>query len=228
PRAPLTTFTAIHSVVWQDDRAPWFKIYLNPQARGRGHAAPLVSEAMRRLGFAEQWELVRQRLAEPALWEMASELVYIALDLQATDDARVKIYLRHAGATPEQLDHLAGAAEEHVAGEVTDVCRKVSAKLAPKPPITTFTLLGSAARPQRCTVNLPISPNLDDDAEGCRAITEAFRLTGLDPAPCERALAALTPRPETSHMLNYVGITGHRRLTVFLSLEAHPVPMTWP
>ncbi len=228
PPAPPTDFVAIYSVVWQDDRAPWFKIYLNPQARGRGRAGHLVREAMRRLGFAEQWELVRQRLAEPALSEMASEIVYLALDLRATDDARVKIYLRHAGATPEQLEHLAGAAEEHVAGEVADVCRKISAKLAPKPPITTFTLLSSAARPQRCTVNLPVSPNMDNDAEGCRAVTEAFRLTGLDPAPCERTLAALTPNPETSNTLNYVGVTGHRRLTVFLSLDAHPVPMTWP
>lgn len=228
PRQPLTTFTAIHSVVWQGDRAPWFKIYLNPQARGSGQAAPLVGEAMRRLGFAEQWEAVRRRLAGPALSGMASEIVYFALDLRATDDARVKIYLRHAGATPEQLDHLAGAAEEHVAGEVTDVCRTVSAKLAPKPPITSFTLLGSAARPQRCTVNLPISPNMDDDAEGRRAVAAAFRFTGLDPAPCERALAALAPSPETSNMLNYVAVTGQSRLTVFLSLEAHPVPMTWP
>ncbi|MFI7673206.1 tryptophan dimethylallyltransferase family protein [Actinophytocola sp. NPDC049390] len=228
PPTPLTTFTAIHSMVWQDERAPWFKIYLNPQAHGRDRADEVVREALHRLGFTEQWELVRQRLAEPELSELDSELVYVALDLRDTDDARVKLYLRHAGAVPEQLEHLAGAAEEHVAGEVADVCRKLSAKLAPKPPITTFTLVSSAARPQRCTVNLPISPNMDNDAEGCRAVTEAFRLTGLDPAPCERALAALITDPEHSHMLNYVGVTGQHRLTVFLSLEAHPVPMTWP
>lgn len=228
PRTPLTTFTAIHSVVWQDDEAPWFKVYLNPQALGRDLAGQVVREAMRRLGYADQWELVLRRLAEPELSDLDSEIVYVALDLRDTDDARVKIYLRHAGATPEQLEHLAGAAEEHVAGEVADVCRKLPARLAPKPPITTFTLLSSAARPQRCTVNLPVSPNMDNDAEGCRAVTEAFRLTGLDPAPCERALAALIRDPETSNTLNYIGVTGSRRLTVFLSLEAHPVPMTWP
>ncbi|MFI6085178.1 cupin domain-containing protein [Streptomyces sp. NPDC051217] len=229
PRGSPPQWSAIHSVVWAAGRTPMFKVYLNPQARGAGEAPDLVAEAMRRLGLAKAWDKV-DRHHDGALNGEGQELVYVALDLAATPEARVKVYLRHADADPAGLERAARVASRHRRGRVEEACHAASAPLSPKPPITTLTLRGAEDEPATSTLYFPLSPNVRHDAAGRAVVAAVFEEAGLDSGPCFRALDALAgdTAPELSHMLNYVGITGQERVTVFTSLEAHPVPLTWP
>jgi DMATS type aromatic prenyltransferase len=226
PDNPLP-FTAGHSVVWSAGHEPCFKLYFNAQAQGQDNATDLVTEALGRLGLAQAWQRVLDHYRGRSLNEPAQELIYVALDLSAHDEARVKIYIRHAGATAADLEDAACVARQHQAGEALQACRNISTVFEPKPPVTTLTIRKAWDRPDDCTLYFPISPNLRDDAAGLKAIESAFNLTPLSPEPCRRALASLGDQPAHHRMLNYVGITGRRRVTVYLSLEAHPVPTTW-
>jgi Tryptophan dimethylallyltransferase len=157
------------SVVFSPGRAPSFKAYFNPQARGRAHAEALVEEALSRLGLAGAWSsLVKTPLRRgPRL----DELKYFALDLTSAAHARVKIYVHHHDATPEDLEFACGAADGYLPGEALEFARAMRGGDGPmreRSPFTCSSFDGFAAkgdvRPASTTVYIPVCAYAHDDA----------------------------------------------------------------
>jgi DMATS type aromatic prenyltransferase len=155
-----------HAVCFYPDKAPEFKLYLNPQAQGTSKAAAVVEESLVRLRFTHAWiglaEVAAQRGPDQ------DQFVYFSLDLAADDRARVKVYLRHYDATAEDLEKALSLAENHVAGEATEFCEAMAEGqnvFSAKPAITCFAWVeGDNFTPSNGTVYLPISNYATDDS----------------------------------------------------------------
>src|SRR4051812_16200042 len=94
-------FALWSAVVFADNKPTGFKAYFNPQAQGAGSAVALVEEGLRRLGLPGAWRHLAATMARRG--PHRDELKYFALDLSASEQARVKVYVRHHEATPEDL-----------------------------------------------------------------------------------------------------------------------------
>jgi len=95
PTSACPRFSIWHAVSLRPAAAHAFKVYLNPQARGRASARATVEEALCRLGFASS-------IAHLAPAGDRAEPRYFSLDLTARREARIKVYTAHFDATSDE------------------------------------------------------------------------------------------------------------------------------
>jgi DMATS type aromatic prenyltransferase len=201
PRPPFCIWTG---VVWRRGEHPWYKVFLNPQVCGRGQGGAVTAEAMRRLGLERAWAVFCDHLGQPDFADSATELAIFCLDLRDPGDARVRVYIRHAGADARVLDHVAACARNHQPGAIARVWSGATGHSGPcpgKPPITTIAFRSGEPAPAAVTVNIPLDPNLANDAVARERVSAVLRGEGIDPAGYLATVHALTDRPLTQSAL---------------------------
>jgi len=223
-------FAVWSSAVFARGKAPSFKAYLNPQAHGAEHAAELVKEGLARLGLSKVWKGLEATVLRrgPEL----DELKYFALDLTPSADARVKVYVRHHAATPDDLEHGASAAANFVAGETLDFVRAMRGsdeRLFARAPFTCSSFVGTAeSRPVSTTIYVPVCAYARDDAAVLDRVRTYMDERAMDSSAYESLIWGYANRPlaEGVGMQPWIAlrrINEVTRMTVYLATEANRV-----
>jgi DMATS type aromatic prenyltransferase len=228
PADPRGRFTIWIAVAFSANRQPDFKVYLNPSARGPGQASAVMGEALARLGFPAAWPGAARTLLGrgPEL----DELTYFSLDLSGSPDARVKVYARHLGATPEDLERAASLSTSYRAGDVIAFLNTMAPGVemfAGRPPSTCLTFTGGhESLPVAATTHLPINDYAPDDGAVRRRVVQCLGQFGIADAAYTRAIDSFADRPleRGIGMHSYVSFRrycGSGRVTAYLALEAY-------
>lgn len=219
-----------HAVCFSPGRAPTFKAYLNPQARGVEHSRALTEEALVRLGFGRAFATIARTQARRGT--QADEIKYFALDLASTQEARVKIYVNHHRATPDDLEIACSAARNYAPGEPLEFARKMSggsSNLAARSPFTCSAFVaGDDERPTLTTLYVPVCAYARDNGVIRDRVTDYLLSHGIDPSLYRRILEDFAQRPLDAGvgMQSWVALRreGARpRLAVYLSTESRHV-----
>jgi hypothetical protein len=229
PEAMEGPFAVWSAVVFSAGRAPSFKAYFNPQARGAAHAQTLVEEGLRTLGLGRAWPALRESALRRG--HHLDELKYLALDLTSGPEARVKVYVRHHGATPQDLEMASSAAQSYVPGEALEFARTMrggDTRLNIRAPFTCAAFVGLADRPASTTVYVPVCAYARDDAAVQRRVHDYMITKGLDPSIYDSTTNGFANRPlnQGVGMQSWVALRRYRsaaRLTVYLATEANRV-----
>lgn len=225
PEDPAPPFSLWHAVCLNAGKAPEFKIYLNPQARGKDNARALTIEAMERLGLAES---ARQMF--PAVARRGSELDevrYFSLDLSAKREARVKVYFAHHGATAKDLERAFRFAPSHIAGDVEAYLQVMAGHHGPfrqKPITSCFAFVAGREAPSAVTMHYPIAHYEYDDERAAARVSKYLQTHNSGLATYQGVLAALARRPldDGAGMQSYASFRREGkdlRFTVYLSPE---------
>ena len=223
-------FAVWSSVVFRQGQAPAFKAYFNPNAQGADNAPELVHEALHRLGLGRAWPSLSQHIL--ARGSKLDELKYFALDLSSESQARVKVYVRHHAASPEELEFASVPAQSHVPGEALAFIRAMSgghARLKARAAFTCSSFAGEVHdRPLATTVYVPVCAYARDDARVRQRVRKYLVDQGGDPTLYDAILASYANRPLDTGvgMQSWVALRRHEeqvRLTVYLATEANRV-----
>jgi hypothetical protein len=226
-RGPFALWSA---VVFADGKPPAFKAYFNPQAQGLGSAVALVEEGLRRLGLPHAWRHLAATIARRG--PHRDELKYFALDLSASEQARVKVYVRHHEATPEDLEVAAAAAPDSTHGEAQDFARAMGGGAPRFKERAAFTCAafvgGQDDRPSATTQYVPVCAYALDDLEVERRVAQYLQTHDMDSAPYRRVLVAFANRPLSAGVglqswVAFRRYQGVPRLTIYLACEVRRV-----
>jgi tryptophan dimethylallyltransferase len=230
PNGMAGPFAVWSSAVFRPGRPPVFKAYFNPNAQGGDNAAELVHEGLHRLGLQRAWpSLARHILARGSELD---ELKYFALDLTGEAHARVKVYVRHHAASPEDLEFASSPAHSHVPGEALDFVRAMRGghdRLNARAAFTCSSFSGEADdRPAATTVYVPVCAYARDDESVRQRVRKYLVAQGGDPTLYDSMLASYANRPLKAGvgMQSWVALRRQEeqvRLTVYLATEAKRV-----
>ncbi|HYJ10294.1 MAG TPA: tryptophan dimethylallyltransferase family protein [Polyangiaceae bacterium] len=188
-------FALWHAISLSPDGELDFKLYLNPQTRGRALAFPLVQAALLRLGFSTRAvECVERAMPREGI----DELGYFSLDMSSEARARVKLYVSHPRITAYEVDSLFEVCPQHRKGDVIEFCRAMtgrSGSFASKPLMSCLSFVAGSDEPSAATLHLPIAHYVSNDDEVRDRFSAFLRKHGLDHAGYEAALLALSRRP---------------------------------
>ncbi|MER5583110.1 tryptophan dimethylallyltransferase family protein [Streptomyces asoensis] len=185
--------TLWHSLAWRPGKRPHYKVYLNPQVHGLDHAYDVMAQAMERLGLADAWEPVGRRGAELA--RRGHELELMALDLDAGDAPRVKVYYRHRPMPMDELDTVAELAHRYEpvrAARARGVIYGRDGGTVSNEPMTCLAFREDTSGPQEANVYLRLPDNTASDAEAAERIARLMELEGIDPRPHAEIVRRLT------------------------------------
>jgi DMATS type aromatic prenyltransferase len=197
PDSLKSSFAIWHAVCLSAGGPPAWKIYLNPQARGRAAAGEVVEEALARLGYPRVWRSLSRNAAGrgPDL----DELKYFSLDLSGAPDARVKIYFAHHQVAASELERSFSPAKNYVSGDATEFCRALLASTGPfraAPLGSCFSFVGADCDvPSAATLHLPVGRYVQNDALIKERVQDYLEKYGIATAPYLESLAALADRP---------------------------------
>jgi DMATS type aromatic prenyltransferase len=223
-------FALWSAVVFSNGKPPSFKAYFNPQAQGVGSAVALVEEGLCRLGLKNAWPYLAATLARRG--PHRDELKYFALDLTASEQARVKVYVRHHEATPEDLEIAAASAPTSTRGEAEEFARAMSGGARRFRERATFTCAafvgGQDDRPSATTQYVPVCAYALDDLEVQQRVSSYLQAHDMDDGPYRRVLAAFANRrlDQGVGMQSWVAFRRYKgvpRLTVYLGSETRRV-----
>jgi len=223
PTARCPRFGMWHAVCVRPGSAPHFKIYLNPQARGKAEAWSVVADAMTRLGF-------RAALSHLPLADEKTEPCYFSLDLSARAQARIKVYFAHHDATSAQVEEAISQARGYAAGRASDFCTQMAGFDGPftrRPVLTCQSFVEGSATPSSATVHFPVRSYVHDDRVVEERVLAYIHRGGA--STYGRALKAFARRPlaERGGMQTYVSLRVEgQRLTVYLAPEAYTAAST--
>lgn len=228
PSRPEGLFSYWHAIVMGKKYKPKFKVYFNPQVRGRDKADALVGEAMERLGLGGAMRLLREQVA----WRGAAldEMNYFSLDMSVRPYARVKIYFCHHNATAADLERSFAAAPSHQPGDIAEYCLQMVRHGGPfsrKPISSCFSFVEGSDVPTSATFHLPVAQYANDDEVVRTRVSAFLRNHGLDAAKYEALMSRFSPRPLSSGTGTQSYASFRRdatgpRLTVYLSPELFP------
>lgn len=203
--------------------APDFKVYLNPQIRGAGEAATLVSQALSALGlehastFVQNYDTQRDGKARP---------LYLSLDLAADAAARVKLYFAHDAASPHDLDWLLSRCKNAQPDDLKTWCRAVLGSVGPflERPLLSCVAFTSGEPKPTGTLHMPARCYVANDALLAQRVSRL-----LDDRAAALYLSALSavasgPLACGRGLQTYVSlrrVEGAPRLTVYLAPEAY-------
>lgn len=185
--------TIWHSLAWRPGKRPHYKVYLNPQVHGLDGAYEVMAEAMHRLGLADAWEPVACRGEELA--RRGHELELMALDLDAGDASRVKVYYRHRPMPMSELDTVGALAHRYEpdrAARARTVIYGRDSGIVSNEPMTCLAFREGAPGPEEANVYLRLPDNARSDAEAAVRIARLMELEGIDSRPHAEILRQLT------------------------------------
>lgn len=229
PEAPSGLFSQWYAAGFRQGRDPDFKAYLNPFVRGKSRREALVEQALRRLGFEHAWPTIADVVA--ARGPRLDEVVYFSVDLVASAQARVKVYLRHRDADVEDIERAVAVARGTTRGEAADFCRRMTLSQGPfdaRPIITCLSFSDPAdPRPASATVHVPVWTYAPNDRVSRDRIRGYLEARGFPPEPFDRVIEAHARRPLDAGvgMLVYASLRCDEdaRVTVYLAPEAYQV-----
>lgn len=212
-----------HAACFTERADPTFKLYINPQARGREHAPAIVAEALVRLGFSSEAVKVATALRP------GGTLKFFALDLERGSNARVKVYYAHDGADRRRIEAELSRVPGFSAAALETFWNVIPNQDDPFVglPVTTYlSFTEGDDRPTSGIVHFPVRDYADDDQEVRRRVMAL--LEGTERELYSRALSGFAKRPleEGVGLQTYVAQrVGHggRRVTVYLSPEGYRV-----
>lgn len=179
------------------DRAPAFKVYLNPLVRGRARAFDVIDEAAARLGFAKPWRLVSSSLARGTLRQ--DDIGILSLDLSSAPEARMKLYIRHHHAVLSDVKAIASLARDYRADDLARFYSTIAETEGPflaRPPQTELSFIDpSSDRPDSVTLEFPIESHVDDDEQARQRVSRCLSSFDIPSLPYERAVRAFATRP---------------------------------
>jgi DMATS type aromatic prenyltransferase len=216
-------FALWHAAAVPAEGPTLYKVYLNPQVLGSAGAPDLVREAFARLGMLEAWPFVEDLLRLPA---ERNEILYIALDLSDTADARVKVYVAHHGVRTAALESHLRRIPSYQAGEATRLTRELADSDGPFVERPVLTCLGFVAgRPApEVTLHLPVRCYAGHDGQVVERL--AASVGGQAGADLAAAIAAFAGRKLDAGrgLITYVSLRGARdgtRVVAYLSPEVY-------
>lgn len=218
------------SLVFRAGRRPEFKVYFNPEVTGVERAPEIVAEALHRLGLGAAYASMLDRAVRPGELGRRDRLTFFALDLHDGPQTRVKLYLSHHDAGPEDVARAATAVDGVDPAEVAAFCTAggETARFDRRPLVGSYTIIGGSDRPAGYSIYVPIRDYAGDDQRAHGRMLPLLGRYGFDPAFLDRAIAAVTDRPLDTG----VGLLAHVSLrlgpprpgmTVYLSSEAYQV-----
>jgi DMATS type aromatic prenyltransferase len=188
-------FALWHAISLSPDGELDFKLYLNPQTRGRALAFPLVQAALLRLGFSmHAVECVKRAMPREGI----DELGYFSLDMSSKAAARVKVYVSHPCVTADEIDSMFEVCPQHRKGDVIEFCRAMTGSSGPytsKPLMSCLAFVAGSDEPSAATLHLPIAHYVSSDADVRDRFSALLRTQSLDYAGYEAALLAIARRP---------------------------------
>jgi len=229
---PQTDFGMWFSLVYPPDAAPEVKIYVNPDSQGADRNPELVAEALRRLHLADAYPTIMTHGTRPEEHNQRDRFSFFAVDLHDQAHSRVKVYLAHRDATPDDLVRAAGAVEGIDPGLVREFLELAGCArlLTHRPPMSGYTFLATDTnRPSIYNLYLPIRDYVADDEQAHDRAVAIMSRFGVDPAVLDKAIAAITNR----RLRDGVGLIAHVALrlaadtvpgvTIYLSSESYQV-----
>jgi hypothetical protein len=189
PLDPNAAGVLWHGAVFQDGRAPWFKVYLHLMALGRQNARGTAWAALERLGLEGSWDAVESRL------HGTDELLFLSFDLVSADIGRVKIYIRHAEATSATLARAAQVPGSDNSAEVRAFVEQLTGSDNPvirRGALTSLQLGRGSKVPVHASTHVRLYPHCaSSDAVLTARLQHALQRLGIPAAPYEKAVAAL-------------------------------------
>jgi DMATS type aromatic prenyltransferase len=228
PSNPHGTFGVWAAVGFGPNRAPEFKVYLDPEAQGRELAPKLIHEAVGRLGLPKAWNAISNTLVRRGELD---ELKYLSLDLSASPKARLKVYARHEQCSVRDLESAASASPWYQQGDVTQFLKTVAPDVdgvfRGRAPLTCYAFVqGRGDGPSSATTHFPINGYAKHDAEIAERVLQCLTWLKLPSEPYKRAMNAFANRPleRGIGLQAYVSFRrdqGKPRLTVYLPTEVY-------
>jgi DMATS type aromatic prenyltransferase len=225
PSEPQGLFSYWHAIVMGKRYKPKFKIYFNPQVRGKENADKLVAEALKRLGLGGTAKLLREQIG----WRgpQHDELNYFSLDLSDRGYARVKVYLCHHHATADDLERSFSAVPSHRAGDVAEYCRQIlghGGPFARKPVSSCYSFVEGSEVPTSATFHLPVAHYEKNDEVISNRVAAFLGANGLDVSGYTKLISRFSSRPLSlgAGLQTYASFRrdpSGLRLTVYLSPE---------
>jgi DMATS type aromatic prenyltransferase len=223
PDQPAPGFSLWHAVSLSEDGQAAFKIYVNPQARGRAQAFSVIEQTMLRLGFGKGSVAAIRRVMTR---EGVDELAYFSLDLSAGAGARAKVYVSHPRATPTELDEAFTVCATHRIGDVRDFCEAMAPQRTifdSKPLMSCLSFVSGSDRPKAVTLHLPIVHYVDSEAQTFNRVAAWLALNGLNAEAYCNCLQAIGKRRSAGKGLqsyaSYRREPSGLRFTAYLSPE---------
>jgi hypothetical protein len=226
-------FALWHAAVLRGAAPPLFKAYVNPEVQGVASAPALVSEAFQRLNMLASANFVRDRLASD------TRILYFSLDLEASQEARVKVYL--SADRPAAVEALVQGSANCQPRAARNWLQKLAPGMdhfAERPVLVCFAFSGDESTP-KATVHVPIRCCVPSDEVALRRTQQL--LPERSATQLERALRAVAARPlsESKGVLTYVSLRAladQVRVTTYLgpcaytptSRVHHPSTGTFP
>jgi len=221
-------FALWHAAVVEEGQPALFKAYVNPCLFGVGAAPYVVEQALKRLGFDDAWSFLEQRLASTP----EAEVRYFSVDLEAPEQARVKVYLgcsRSAEAVARLIEPATNTYPDD-AQRWLDTLTASQGPFEARPILSCFSFRRDIAAPD-VTVHVPIRCYVKHDAEALTRVSKL--LTATDADRLSRALNAVSERPLNvgRGLLTYASLRREAssvRVTVYLAPEAYSITSRRP
>ncbi|WP_216898436.1 tryptophan dimethylallyltransferase family protein [Nocardia alni] len=178
---PPGSFSMMYGAALTTDDLPLFKVYLNP-AIGPMRPLRTVGAAMERLGLSAQWSHLNEYLEGGTFDWTHHEIGFFAMDLGAFPDARVKLYIRHTGCGPDEIERIAMLAPDHQPDLFTKILgRLYNGPIAVKAPVSCLSFVEGRVAPATITLHCPLDTNAADDAEAGARVTDVLEMSGIAP-----------------------------------------------
>ena len=190
PLDPNAAGVLWHGAVFQKGKPPWFKVYVHLMALGRNAARRTARAALERLRLDACWPFVESRLG------VDDELLFLSFDLVPENDARVKLYVRHAEATATTLDgaaRLPGASRPANVRDFVDDLAGVPDKIIRHGALTALQLRRGDDVPIHASTHVRLYPHCaTSDAVMSTRLRIGLQRLGLPSTSYEAAIGALT------------------------------------
>ncbi|MBE9375951.1 tryptophan dimethylallyltransferase [Saccharopolyspora sp. HNM0983] len=224
---PQGKFAWWYSFIFGPDSMPKFKIYINPAMHGAEHASALVERALGRLGLDGAWQTIRDHALTRDGFDHPG---FFAVDLDRGPQARVKLYVTHDAAGPDDAVRAARAVPGIDADRVAEFCAMLSPEtevFRGRPLVSSYSFVdGDQETPSNYSLYLPIRDYVPHDAVARERTVRLLKDHGVDPDLLDRALTALTDRPleDNTGLIAHLSLRmspGKTGTTVYLSSEAY-------
>lgn len=228
PDEPAGPFALWIGASWMARRGVRLKAYLNPAVRGSAQTVAVVEEAFGRLGFERAWRNVAQALRHDG--PRRDELAIVSLDLSASEDARIKLYIRHHRGAVRDIDAVARLATDYREGCVSEFYRTLAGDEGPylaKPALTELAFTDPHAdRPASVTLEFPIGSYVETDQVAAERIRHCLTAYGLSTGVYDEAIRCFATRAlgDGSGIHAHVTLRWVRespRIGIYLASEAY-------
>jgi len=228
PASPSGAFALWCAIEFRDSGKHAVKAYLNPGAQGPARSASIIKEALERFGYEPAWPRLRD-FAAPRQENGKDEFLFFAVDLGDWERPRVKVYVRHHGASATFAAQVSRLTPGVDSGKVADFCREIgeTERFPGRALISCFSFTEDAADiPTGHTIHVPVRGYATDDQVVRDRLVRILRAHAMDADLLDRSLQALTERSldQGGGLISYVSLVQGveaPRLTAYLSSEAY-------